>query len=92
MRAVALARLGRLALQVERLLRAAAEQHLDGLFLVAVHHVHRAGGVKVAADRIKLLEQRTALGDPLLGQPRRQAERRRLGELSSVNADIRVDG
>ena len=54
-RAVALAHRGRLARQVEHLLRPAAGHDVDGLLLEAIHGGHRAGQVEVAPQPVELL-------------------------------------
>ena len=88
MAAVAVTDGGGFARQIERFLGAAADQHLDRLLAIAVHHIHRTGGIDVAAQLIEFAQQGTPFVDALIAQTGGELEEAGVGGVESAAGRI----
>src|SRR5262249_52441056 len=88
--AVASARRRRLALDVEGLLRPAAQQNLHCLLAIAIHRVHHSRAIEIVAERVETAQQCAPLADALVRDAERQLKKVGLGTPAGVDADVGV--
>ena len=78
-------------LQVKRVLRSPARDHVDGAALKLVQRVHAPGEIKVAAEPIQLVQETSSLSDSLEVEIPRELKQRSVGHFARVASDQIVD-